>query len=119
MERLNSILQQYLNPPMKNKLEKEQGNIIFREGDKVMQTKNNYQLSWEIRTKLGLCVEQGTGVFNGDMGVIREINDFAETMTVEFEEGRRSNIPISCWRNWSLPMRSPYINRRGANIRQS
>ena len=93
VERLNSILQQYLNPPMKNKLEKEQGNIIFREGDKVMQTKNNYQLSWEIRTKLGLCVEQGTGVFNGDMGVIREINDFAETMTVEFEEGRKVEYP--------------------------
>ncbi len=93
VERLNSILQQYLNPPMKNKLEKEQGNIVFREGDKVMQTKNNYQLSWEIRTKLGLCVEQGTGVFNGDMGVIREINDFAETMTVEFEEGRKVEYP--------------------------
>ncbi len=88
VERLNGILQQYLNPPMKHKLEKEHGDIIFREGDKVMQTKNNYQLAWEIRTKLGLCVDKGTGVFNGDMGVIREINDFAETMTVEFDEGR-------------------------------
>lgn len=88
VERLNGILQQYLNPPMKHKLEKEHGDVIFREGDKVMQTKNNYQLVWEIRTKLGLCVEKGTGVFNGDMGIIREINDFAETMTVEFDEGR-------------------------------
>ena len=88
VERLNGILQQYLNPPMKHKLEKEHGDIIFREGDKVMQTKNNYQLAWEIRTKLGLCVDKGTGVFNGDMGIIREINDFAETMTVEFDEGR-------------------------------
>lgn len=88
VERLNGILQQYLNPPMKHKLEKEHGDIIFREGDKVMQIKNNYQLAWEIRTKLGLCVDKGTGVFNGDMGIIREINDFAETMTVEFDEGR-------------------------------
>ncbi len=88
VERLNGILQQYLNPPMKHKLEKEHGDIIFREGDKVMQTKNNYQLAWEIRTKLGLCVDKGTGVFNGDKGIIREINDFAETMTVEFDEGR-------------------------------
>ena len=88
VERLNGILQQYLNPPMKHKLEKEHGDVIFREGDKVMQTKNNYQLAWEIRTKLGLCVDKGTGVFNGDMGIIREINDFAETMTVEFDEGR-------------------------------
>lgn len=88
VERLNGILQQYLNPPMKHKLEKEHGDVIFREGDKVMQTKNNYQLAWEIRTKLGLSVDKGTGVFNGDMGIIREINDFAETMTVEFDEGR-------------------------------
>ena len=93
VERLNGILQQYLNPPMKHKLEKEQGDIVFREGDKVMQTKNNYQLAWEIRTKLGLCVDKGMGVFNGDMGVIREINDFAETLTVEFDEGRMVEYP--------------------------
>ena len=58
-----------------------------------MQTKNNYQLAWEIRTKLGLCVDKGMGVFNGDMGVIREINDFAETLTVEFDEGRMVEYP--------------------------
>ena len=88
VERLNGILQQYLNPPMKNKMEKEHGGVLFREGDKVMQTRNNYQLEWEIRTKFGLTVEKGMGVFNGDMGIVREINDFAETMTVEFDEGR-------------------------------
>lgn len=88
VERLNGILQQYLNPPMKHKLEKEHGDVLFREGDKVMQTRNNYQLEWEIRTKLGLTVDKGTGIFNGDMGTIREINDFAETMTVEFDEGK-------------------------------
>lgn len=93
VERLNGILQQYLNPPMNHKAEKEHGDILFREGDKVMQTKNNYQLVWEIRTKLGLSVDKGTGVFNGDMGIIREINDFAETLTVEFDEGRMVEYP--------------------------
>ena len=89
VERLNGILQQYLNPPDKSKREKEHGDMIFREGDKVMQTKNNYQLEWEIRTKFGLTVDKGMGIFNGDMGIIIEINDFAETMTVEFDEGRK------------------------------
>ena len=89
VERLNGILQQYLNPPAKDKREKEHGDMIFREGDKVMQTKNNYQLEWEISTKFGLTVDKGMGIFNGDMGIVTEINDFAETMTVEFDEGRK------------------------------
>lgn len=89
VERLNGILQQYLNPPDKSKREKEHGDMVFREGDKVMQTKNNYQLEWEICTKFGLTVDKGMGIFNGDMGIITEINDFAETMTVEFDEGRK------------------------------
>ena len=89
VERLNGILQQYLNPPDRSKREKEHGDMIFREGDKVMQTKNNYQLEWEISTKFGLTVDKGMGIFNGDMGIIKEINDFAETMTVEFDEGRK------------------------------
>lgn len=89
VERLNGILQQYLNPPDKSKWEKEHGDMVFREGDKVMQTKNNYQLEWEICTKFGLTVDKGMGIFNGDMGIITEINDFAETMTVEFDEGRK------------------------------
>ena len=88
VERLNGILQQYLNPPDKSKREKEHGDMVFREGDKVMQTKNNYQLEWEIRTKFGLTVDKGMGIFNGDMGIITEINDFAETITVNFDEGR-------------------------------
>lgn len=91
--RLNGILQMYLNPADKRKREKEHGNTIFREGDKVMQTKNNYQLEWEIRSKYGLCIDKGTGIFNGDMGIIEEINDFAETMTVSFDEGRMVEYP--------------------------
>lgn len=93
VERLNGILQRYLNPPSPQKREKEHGDILFREGDKIMQTRNNYQLEWEIRTKYGLSVDKGTGVFNGDMGIVREINDFAEKMTVEFDEGRMVEYP--------------------------
>ena len=74
VERLNVILQQYLNPPSKEKKEKEHGKGLFREGDKVMQIKNNYQLEWEIRGLYGIPVEKGVGVFNGDTGIIKEIN---------------------------------------------
>lgn len=88
VERLNVILQQYLNPPSKEKKEKEHGRGLFREGDKVMQIKNNYQLEWEIRGLYGIPVEKGVGVFNGDTGIIKEINTFAETITVEFDERR-------------------------------
>lgn len=88
VERLNAILQQYLNPPGQEKKEKEHGQGLFREGDKVMQIKNNYQMEWEIRGAYGIPVEKGVGVFNGDTGIIREINTFAETVTVEFDEKR-------------------------------
>ena len=93
VERLNGILQRYMNPPANDKVEKEYGSTVFREGDKVMQTKNNYQLAWEIRTKYGLTVDKGLGIFNGDMGIIRQINDFAEQMLIEFDEGRMVEYP--------------------------
>lgn len=89
VERLNQILQQYLNPADKKKEEKEYGEKIFRVGDKVMQIKNNYQLEWEIRTKYGLVVDKGLGVFNGDMGVITEVNAYTETLEVEYDEKKR------------------------------
>lgn len=101
VERLNGILQRYLNPPSPQKREKEHGDILFREGDKIMQTRNNYQLEWEIRTKYGLSVDKGTGVFNGDMGIVREINDFAETMTVDLMRAEWWNIHTNCWMNWN------------------
>lgn len=88
VERLNEILQQYLNPPSTEKKEKEQAGSLFREGDKVMQIKNNYQLEWEIRGKNGIVVDKGMGIFNGDTGIIKEINEFSEILTVEFDEGR-------------------------------
>ena len=93
VERLNGILQRYMNPPANDKVEKEYGSTVLREGDKVMQTKNNYQLAWEIRTKFGLTVDKGLGIFNGDMGIIRQINDFAEQMIIEFDEGRMVEYP--------------------------
>ncbi len=88
VERLNQILQRYLNPPDTEKKEKECGQSLFREGDKVMQVKNNYQLEWEVRGKYGIPVEKGVGVFNGDTGILKEINEFSETAEVEFEDGR-------------------------------
>ena len=90
VERLNQILQRYLNPPDDKKKEKEIGQRLFREGDKVMQVKNNYQLEWEILGRYNIQVDKGLGVFNGDTGIMEEINEFAETATVQFEDGRRA-----------------------------
>ena len=95
VERLNQILQQYLNPPSPEKSEREYADRLFREGDKVMQIKNNYQLEWKIQTKYGLAVDKGQGVFNGDMGVVREINTYEETITVEYDEHRQVVYPYS------------------------
>lgn len=88
VENLNKILQQYINPPAPNKREKQWGEVVFRENDKVMQIKNDYQIEWKIVTKKGLTIKEGSGVFNGDCGIIREINEFAGTVTVEFDEGK-------------------------------
>ncbi len=89
VERMNVILQRYLNPADEKKTEREINGRLFREGDKVMQIKNNYQLEWEICTRFGLTVDKGMGVFNGDMGVISEINEYKETVEVEYDEGRK------------------------------
>ena len=88
VERLNQILQRYLNPPEDGKPEKAVGDCLFRTGDKVMQIRNNYQMEWEIRGRYGIVIEKGIGVFNGDTGILTEINEFAETAEVEFEDGR-------------------------------
>lgn len=88
VERLNQILQEHLNPKSPSKAEKEAGGCIYRVGDKVMQIKNNYQMEWEIRNRYGIPADSGTGVFNGDIGIIREINSFSEELTVEFDEGK-------------------------------
>ena len=90
VEQLNRLLQERFNPPGPSKKEKEAGGTVFRTGDKVMQIKNNYQLAWELRNRYGIPVKTGEGVFNGDIGIVREINHFAETLEVEFDEGRRA-----------------------------
>lgn len=95
VERLNQVLQQYMNPFSREKKEKECRGILFREGDKVMQVKNNYKIEWKIQSKYGITAETGSGVFNGDCGVIKEINLFSETVTVEFEEGKLVVYPFN------------------------
>lgn len=96
VEALNRILQQYLNPPAPDKKEHSTGkDDLLRVGDKVMQIKNNYQLEWEIVSEYNIVIDKGTGIFNGDMGIIREINDFAATLVVEFDEHRRVTYPFT------------------------
>ena len=96
VERLNRILQEYLNPPSEEKAERMFGDNKFRVGDKVMQIKNNYQIEWEIKKgRYGIVVDHGQGIFNGDMGTIREINEFANILTIEFDEGRFVDYPFS------------------------
>lgn len=94
-ETLNGILQQYLNPPAPGKREHISGGQTYREGDKVMQIKNNYQLEWEIVSRYGIPVDRGTGVFNGDMGKILEINESASSLIVEYDEQRRVTYPFT------------------------
>ena len=94
VEKLNSVLQEYLNPKAAGKQEKELPNTIFREGDKVMQIKNNYQLEWETRGKYGIPVDRGMGVFNGDMGIIDNINFFSEQLTVKFDDDKYVEYPF-------------------------
>ena len=94
-QQLNLILQEYLNPPEEGKKEHAYGDHVFREGDKVMQIRNNYQATWEIVGKYNIAVDSGMGVFNGDMGVIKEINEYSQDMIVEFDEKRRVRYPFA------------------------
>lgn len=94
-ETLNGILQRYLNPADVGKKEHISGDTVYREGDKVMQVKNNYQLEWEIVSRYGIPVDRGTGVFNGDMGRIREINEAASCLVVEYDEQKRVTYPFA------------------------
>ena len=89
VETLNGILQKYLNPPSERKKEYTNGDILFREKDKVMQIKNNYQLEWEVVSRYGIPIDKGLGVFNGDIGIITEINEYSRSMVIEFDEHRR------------------------------
>ncbi len=89
VEQLNAALQEALNPPNESKQELAVGDFILREGDKVMQIKNNYQMEWKVLNSYRMPLDEGVGVFNGDCGIVREINSYTERITVEFEENRR------------------------------
>ena len=95
VEVLNGILQQYLNPPDGKKKEHRLGERLFREGDKVMQIKNNYQIPWEVVSKYGISVDSGMGIFNGDMGIITKIDEASSLLEVEYDEHRRAEYSFS------------------------
>ena len=95
VEALNSVLQDFINPTDGQKKEIEFGSTIFRESDKVMQIKNNYQLEWVITGKHNIPIETGTGVFNGDMGVIYEIDEYAKTVVVVFDDVKKVEYSYS------------------------
>ena len=95
VERLNLILQQHLNPKHPKKPEKEFDGKVYRVGDKVMQTKNNYQIEWSVKNDIGIAMEKGQGVYNGDIGIIRYINDFEEFIRVEFDDRKIVEYPYS------------------------
>ena len=95
VETLNGILQAYLNPPTPSRKEIQIGETLFREGDKVMQTRNDYQLEWEVVSRYGIPIERGVGIFNGDTGTIKEIDAGSQTVTVEYDEGRRVTYGFS------------------------
>jgi exodeoxyribonuclease V alpha subunit len=92
---LNSILQKYINPASSEKKEHMSGDTIYREGDKVMQVRNNYQLEWEIQGRNGIAIDRGMGIFNGDMGKIIEINEEASILIAEFDDMRRVTYQFS------------------------
>ncbi|MCR5143671.1 MAG: ATP-dependent RecD-like DNA helicase [Lachnospiraceae bacterium] len=93
VDNLNEKLQYYLNPADVSKKERRFGDKVFREGDKVMQIKNNYQLEWEIRSKYGIPIDKGLGVFNGDVGIITEINEFTNCVWVKYDEDKMVQYP--------------------------
>lgn len=95
VETLNKVLQERINPKAPTKAEHEYGDIIFREGDKVMQIRNDYDLEWEIIGKYNIPIEKGNGVFNGDVGRIMEISEYLKTMTILFDDGRTVVYPFS------------------------
>lgn len=95
VETLNGILQRYLNPASADKKECTMGETVYREHDKVMQIKNNYQLEWEVVSKYGIPIDKGTGIFNGDIGIIQQINEYAHEIVVEYDEHRRVTYPYA------------------------
>lgn len=94
-QQLNLVLQEYMNPPDPSKKEHTYGDMTLREGDKVMQIRNNYQAEWEVVGKYNVPIDSGMGIFNGDMGIVKEINEYSQDLVVEFDEHRRVRYPFS------------------------
>lgn len=92
---LNKVLQERLNPPSSSKKVYEYGDRVFREGDKVMQIKNNYQIEWKEYSDYNVVVESGTGVFNGDMGVVTMVDVVTKTLRVMFDDNRSVDYQFS------------------------
>lgn len=88
VQHLNSVLQQALNPHQEGRKEKEFRQMVFREGDKVMQIKNNYNMAWRVYNSMGKRCDEGAGIFNGDEGRIQSIDEVNETMRVVFDDGK-------------------------------
>lgn len=118
VEALNKILQAYVNPADGKKKENQFGERILREGDKVMQIRNNYKLEWEITGLHRIVIDKGIGVFNGDMGRISEINTYAKTCVFCLMTGVKSVMALMKWKSWNWHMLSQCINRRAVNIRR-
>jgi exodeoxyribonuclease V alpha subunit len=86
---LNKILQEFVNPSAITKKEKISGSIIYRVGDRVMQIKNNYDIYWEKRNvKTDFGTDRGSGVFNGELGIIKKIDNESKNIEVEFDDGK-------------------------------
>lgn len=92
---LNRYLQNALNPAAPDKKEHPYGEDIFREGDKVMQIKNNYQAQWEVLGKYNIPIDGGLGVFNGDVGRIAKIDEDNSSLTVEFDDRKMVEYPFT------------------------
>lgn len=93
--RLNEVLQSVLNPEAPGKKETRAHDQVFRVGDKVMQTRNNYQMEWEIPGNFGMPIEKGTGVFNGDFGVIADVDTELAELIVRFDEDKVVHYPFT------------------------
>lgn len=94
IENLNRELQSMLNPATEGRPEHDRGDVTFREGDKVMQIKNNYKQEWKIQdARGGFTAEEGIGVFNGDIGFVKEVDDYDQKLVVEFDDGRQAEYP--------------------------
>ncbi|MGF7002064.1 exodeoxyribonuclease V alpha subunit [Lachnospiraceae bacterium PFB1-21] len=94
VEQLNVALQERLNPPAAGKAEKKVSFGVLRVDDKVMQTKNNYQLEWQVRTKFGLTIDKGVGIFNGDIGIVKRIDNYQLEVEIEFDDERVVSYPF-------------------------